>query len=426
MELVEAPAPGRVPAPHELELARPLYRIDPRGHDFPGEGHALRALGPIVPVELPDPVVAWAVTRRSEADRLLTHPDMRKSPAYWRAYRDGLVPKDWPLLPILTAETMLTQDGEDHARLRQPMQRAFTAHRVEALRGRVEDITGELLDTLAATPPGERVDLRATFAFQLPVRVICELFGVDDDDMRRQLAADTRLLLSSTAPPGERLGAQAGVLGAMARLIASKRALPGADLTTALIREFDRGRLSEDELTGTLFLMLIAGHETTQNLITNAIRRLLQDPGQLSLLLAPGRGEDPWPGVVEESLRYDAPAATTMFLYAARDVTVAGVTVREGEPVMIHTAAIGRDDEAFPHPHAFVADRAGARRHRAFGHGPHHCLGAPLARLEARVALRALFERFTITPGEPLDDVDEVDSLSSNAPVRLLARVQER
>ncbi|MFD7699258.1 cytochrome P450 [Streptomyces caelestis] len=426
MELVEPRLPDHVPAPHELELSRPLYRIDPLGRDFPGEGRALQALGPIVPVELPDPVVAWAVTRRSEADRLLTHPDMRKSPRYWRAYQDGLVPKDWPMLKILTAETMLVRDGEDHTRLRQPMQRAFTARRVEALRGRVEDITRELLDALAATPPGEQIDLRATFAFQLPVRVICELFGVDDDDMRRQLAVDTRLLISSTAPPDERLGAQAGIFGTMARLIASKRAVPGADLTTALIREFDGGRLSEEELAGTLFLMLVAGHETTQNLITNAIRRLLQHPDRLSLLLAPDRDEDPWPGVVEESLRYDAPAATTMFLYAARDVTVAGVTVRKGEPVMIHTAAIGRDDETFTHPHAFIADRADAHRHRAFGHGAHHCLGAPLARLEAHIALRALFERFTITPGEPLDRIDEVDSLSSNAPVRLLARIRER
>lgn len=152
---------------------------------------------------------------------------MRKSPKYWRAYQDGLVPKDWPLLRILTAETMLTRDGEDHTRLRQPIRRAFTAHQVEALRGRVEDITRELLGALATAPSGDRIDLRATFAFQLPVRVICELSGVDDDDMRRQLAVDTRLLLSRTAPLGERLGARAGVLGTMTRLIASERALPG-------------------------------------------------------------------------------------------------------------------------------------------------------------------------------------------------------
>ncbi|MET9760076.1 cytochrome P450 [Streptomyces sp. NPDC006372] len=352
---------------------------------------------------------------------------MSKNPhRHWKAYKDGLIPKTWPLLQIITTPTMLTMDGEDHARLRQPIQRAFTSRRMEALRPRIEQITRELLDALADLARATAVDLRAEFAFQLPMRVICELYGVNDPDVRRRLAIDTRLLLSSTTPPGERLSAQASIFSQMAQLIVAKRSQDNDDLTTALIQEFDTGRISEQELAGTLFLMLIAGQETTQNLLVNAVRRLIQHPDQLTRILAAGADEDPWPGVIEESLRYDAPAATTMFLFAVRDVQVAGVTIRAGDPVMIYTAAIGRDEEVFPHPHVFLTDRANARQHRAFGHGPHHCLGAPLARLETRIALPALFGRFIITPAEPVDGLPEMDSLSSNGPARLPVYVQER
>lgn len=420
MAVTEPRLAGGTPAPHQLELTTPLYRIDPLGRDFPAEGAALQRIGPIVPVALPDPVVAWAVTRRDVADQLLTHPDMRKNPhQHWKAFRDGLIPKTYPLLQILTTPTMLIMDGADHSRLRQPIQRAFTQRRADALRPRIEQIVDALLDTLAGTEPGTVVDLRSTFAFQLPVTVICELYGLDDPAMRRQLAVDTRLLLSSTTPPDERLGAQHSIFGTMTRLIAARRAQPGDDLTTALIAEFDNGGMSGDELAGTLFLMLIAGHETTQNLLSNAVQRLLEHPEQLARVLDGSPGGQSWPGVVEESLRLDAPAATTMFLYAARDVTIEGVTINTGEPVMIHTAAIGRDDQVFDNPHAFNPDRADARQHRAFGHGPHHCLGSPLARLEAGTALPALFKRFIVTAAEPLHDIERVTSMSSNAPARL-------
>lgn len=366
------------------------------------------------------------MTRRDVADELQTHPDMRKDPAFWKAYQDGLVPETWPLLQILVTPTMLIKDGEDHTRLRRPIQKAFTTRRVEALRPRIEEICRELLDAIATAGPETPVDLRSTYAFQLPVTVICELYGVDDPEMRRQLAVDTRLLLSSTTPPDARLGAQASISGLMAQLIAARRAQPRDDLTTALLREFDGGSISEEELAGSLFLMLVAGQETTQNLFSSVIRRLLQHPEQLERVLGGGTGDDLWPGVVEEGLRMDAPAATTMFLYAARDVAIAGVTVRAGDPVMIYTAAIGRDGQAFPHPHVFIADRADAGRHRAFGHGVHHCLGAPLARLEARIALPMLFERFALVPAEPLDEIEEMDSMSSNGPVRVPVYARER
>ncbi|BFO18460.1 hypothetical protein SHKM778_48480 [Streptomyces sp. KM77-8] len=130
--------------------------------------------------------------------------------------------------------------------------------------------------------------------------------------------------------------------------------------------------------------------------------------------------------MVEEALRLDAPAATTMFLYAERDVTIAGATIQTGEPVLIYTAAIGRDDTAFADPDAFLPGRPGGHQHRAFGHGPHHCLGAPLARLEAQIALPALYHRFEITPAETLGSVERVESLSSNAPARLPVHLSPR
>jgi cytochrome P450 len=377
-------------------------------------------------VELPDQVVAWAVTRREVADQLLTHPHMRKSPQYWQAYRDGLIPQTWPLLQIITTPTMLIMDGADHARLRLPIQRGFTPRRVQALRPRIEQIVQDLLDQLATREPGEAVDLRSAFAFPVPLTVICELYGVDDADMRRQLAVDTHLLLSSITPPEERLGAQVSIFETMARLTAAKRANPGEDMTTALIAEFDNGGISEDELVGTLFLMLIAGHETTQNLLSNAVTKLVEHPEELARVLDGCAGEVAWRGVVEEALRLDAPAATTMFLYATKDMTAAGVRIRAGEPVLIHTAAIGRDDEVFATPDAFLGSRGNAHQHRAFGHGPHYCLGAPLARVEATIALQALFARFVVTAAEPLGKVERVASLSSNAPARVPVFLRER
>ncbi|MGW1004777.1 cytochrome P450 family protein [Streptomyces sp. NPDC002520] len=415
-----------IPAPHELDLGRPLYRLDPLGRDFPAEGKALQEMGPLVPVELPDRVTAWAVTRRKVADQLLTHPDMRKNPRHWRAYQDGLVPDTWPLLQLLITPTMLIMDGADHTRLRRPIQTAFTTRRVEALRPRIEEIVDQQLDALAAAGPGSVVDLRATFAFQLPVTVICELYGLDDPEARRQLAVDSLLLLSSATPPAERLAAEASIFGIMAQLIATRRKQPGTDLTTALIKEFDAGDMSEEELAGTLFLMLLAGHETTQDLICNAVQRLAEHPDQLARVLDGTSGQDPWHGVVEESLRFDPPAATTMFLYAERDVDIEGVTLRAGDPVLFSISAIGRDDDVFTDPDTFLPDRRGAHQHRAFGHGPHHCLGAPLARLEARVALPALYERFIVTPAEPLGDIERVGSLSTNGPARLPVRLTAR
>ncbi|MGW2018171.1 cytochrome P450 family protein [Streptomyces sp. NPDC001927] len=406
-------------APHELHLGRPLHRLDPHGRDFAAEGHALQAIGGLVPVELPDRVPAWAITRRRVADQLLTHPDLRKNPKHWRAYQDGLIPETWPLLSIITSPTMLNMDGVDHVRLRKPTQAAFTPRRVQALRPRVEEVVHALLDDLAATEPGTVVDLRDTFAFQLPVTVICELYGLDDEQARKQLALDTQLLLKSSTPPAARLAAEAGIFGAMTQLVADKRKEPGADLTTALIAEFDAGQMSEQELAGTLFLMLFAGHETTQDWICNAVLRLAENPGQLARVLSGDAGADPWQGVLEETLRFDPPAPSVMFRYAERDVDFEGITIRAGEPVLYHVAAIGRDDEVFAAPDDFVPDRPNAHQHRAFGHGAHHCLGAALARLEAGIALPALYERFAITPAEPLESIERVGSLATNGPARL-------
>ncbi|MEV7286369.1 cytochrome P450 [Streptomyces sp. NPDC093252] len=415
----------RGPDRSRYHIDRPQYRIDPLGQDYEAEGRTLQALGPLVPVELTDGVRAWAVTRREVYDLLTTHPDLRKSPTHWRAYQDGEVPDSWPMLQLLVTPTMLIMDGLDHARLRKPVQAAFTTRRVEALRGRIEEIVAERLDVLAAAGPEAVVDLRTTFAFEIPVIVICELYGVEDTEERHQLTVDTALLMSGRTPPAERLAAEASIFGAMARLIADKRAHPGPDLTTALITEFDKGNMSEEELAGTLFLVLLAGHETTQDLICNVIRRLAEHPERLAGILEDG-GTGAWRGVVEESLRLDPPAPMSMFLYPVRDMAVAGVTLRAGDPILCHLSAISRDDEVFGDPHTFAPGRPNAHQHRAFGHGPHHCLGAPLARLEAIAALPALYERFTITLAEPSEEIESVASSFVNAPARLPVRLAVR
>ncbi|MET7928061.1 cytochrome P450 [Streptomyces sp. NPDC005349] len=371
------------------------HRIDPAG----GCPHAANARlldqGAVAPVVLPGDVEGMVVLGHDALKDFLAHPDVAKSARHFTALNEGRLPDGWPLMTFATVQGMTTADDEDHRRLRSLVSRAFTARRVEALRPRVEELTAELLDGLeAAVTEGEDiVELRRRFALPLPMSVICELLGVDEE-FRGRLHHLSGQVVATDIGPREAVAANRELVSVLAAVAASRASRPGDDLTSALIaaREEDGDRLSEQELIGTLLLMIIAGHETTLNLITNAVRALCAHRDQLDLVLS---GAASWSDVVEETLRWNSPVSYFPFRYPKRDLTVAGTVIPRGTPVLAGYSAAGRDRSAHgADADRFDVTRASAARHLSLGHGPHYCLGAPLARLEATVALERLFARF--------------------------------
>ncbi|MFF9059883.1 cytochrome P450 [Streptomyces sp. NPDC014882] len=366
--------------------------LDPFVADLDGESAALRAAGPLAAVELPGGVPVWAVTRHAEAKRLLTDPRIVKDINVWGAWQRGEIAPDWPLIGLANpGRSMLTVDGADHRRLRTLVAQALTPRRVERMRGRIAELTGGLLDRLAELPAGP-VDLKAEFAYPLPMYVIADLMGLAEDRLPR-LKELFEKFFSTQTPPAEVVATLTELAGIMAAAVAEKRENPGDDLTSALIAASEDGdRLTDEEIVSTLQLMVAAGHETTISLIVNAVVNLSLHPGQRALVLS---GEAGWSAVVEETLRHSTPTSHVLIRFATEDVPVGDKVLPAGDALIVSYAAIGRDEEAHgPSAGVFDITRDTANRHIAFGHGPHVCPGAALSRLEAGVALPALYARF--------------------------------
>ncbi|MGW7383972.1 cytochrome P450 family protein [Streptomyces sp. NPDC054794] len=370
--------------------------LDPFGADIPAESARLRALGPIVPVELPGGIPAWAPTRYEVLKELILDPQVSKDPRlHWRLFPEIGDNPSWAwILGWVGVVNMLSTYGPHHTRLRKLVAPSFTSRRTDALRPRVEAITTELLDALeTAGGDGRPVDLRQGLAHPLPMTLICDLFGVPEE-MREDTARLIASLMDTTDPSPEqaafvqeRIGA---VLGA---LIAYKVEHPGDDMATELIRvrDEDGDRLSDQELLHTLLLVIGAGFETTVNLIGNAVVALLRDPAQLAAVRS---GAVSWGAVIDETLRVHPSIAALPLRFAVSDLSVGDVTIPAGDAIITTYAAAGLDPERYgPQAGDFDAAR-GADDHMAFGIGVHRCIGAPLARLEALTALPALFERF--------------------------------
>jgi len=399
--------------------------LDPSGSNLHAEAAALRAQGPATQVRLPGGVVAWSLNRHDVIRHVLTDPRVTKSARHhWPAFINGQIPPDWELISWVAMDNMVTAYGKDHVRLRRLVGKAFTPRRTEAIRPRVEELTGELLDALATAPPGEVVDLRDRFAYPLPARLVADLIGMTED-ARAETAKVIDMMVDTTVTPGQAQAVLAGWRGAMAELIESKRRQPGEDITSDLIaaRDEDGSRLTEQELTDTIFAILGAGSETTINFFDNAITALLTHPDQLRLVTS---GRASWDDVIDETLRVESPLAHLPLRYAVTDLELDGVTIPQGDPILVNYSAVGRD----PALHGADADRFDITRadkqHLSFGHGPHYCLGAGIARLVATVGLSSLFERFPeLQLAAPAADLTPLPTFIMNGhrmlPVRLTA-----
>ncbi|MFJ4153019.1 cytochrome P450 [Streptomyces galbus] len=342
----------------------------------------LRKEAPVRPVQLPGGAVGWLVTR---------HEDVRKALADYRLSKGGMI-SPVGFAPISDAardgltQHMLTVDPPDHTRLRRLVTSAFTPRRIDDMQPRIQRITDDLLDGFADCA---ETDIIGDFAFPLALQVICELLGVPVSD-RDRFRSWSNVIVAGAAAGDQLADAMAAMLGYLTALIEDKRRAPADDLISALIDASDQeDRLTGDEVRSTLFLLLIAGQETTVNLIGNGVHLLLSHRETWEHLRAEPAA---LPGAIEEILRYESPVHLATYRVAIQDLLLGGQMIPAGSPVLVSVLSANRDDERFPDADRFDITR-NASGHVAFGHGIHYCLGAPLARLEAQTAIRTLQHR---------------------------------
>jgi len=351
---------------------------------------AMRAACPVHHVRLADGHDAWLVLGHAAARQALKDARLSKDMVAAIDHDPDVV--DGGLPGPAFARHMLNVDPPDHTRLRRLVARAFAPTRIAALEPSIERIAAELLDDLEAAGPESVVDLVEGFAHPLPFRVISELLGVPEAD-RAGLHEAFRVLFQpwSGAPPPEAVAASDAIVAALERLVAVHRERPHDDLVGVLVTASeDDDRLSEQELLSSLFQLIVAGHDTTTSLIGNGIVDLIEHPDQLRLLC-----EDPslLPAAVEELIRFSAPVPHATFRVTTDPVDFDGVRIPPHQQVLICLGSANRDPGAVEAPNVLDITRE-PRPHLAFGHGIHFCLGAPLARVEGRIAFGALLARF--------------------------------
>ncbi|GKS12653.1 cytochrome P450 [Paenibacillus chitinolyticus] len=336
---------------------------------------------------------AWIAFRHDDVAAMLKDPrlvkDMRKYVPQNEPEAAGASTYVGKLFEWLrNMPNMLTADPPDHTRLRRLASKAFTPQMIEGLRPRIQQIADELLD---AVQERGRMDLVADFAYPLPITVISEMLGIPAAD-RNLFRGWTQKLLQAAVNPSQGSAVEEALeefIGYIRTLLDAKRRNPGTDVTSGLVQAYEQGdKLSENELLSTIWLLIVAGHETTVNLIGNGMLALLRHPGQMRLLR-----ETPslLPSAVEEMMRMEGPIVIAS-RFAGEDITMHGKVIRQGEIVLLSLAAANVDPQKFSDADTLDITRE-ENEHLAFGKGIHHCLGAPLARLEGQIAFGTLLRR---------------------------------
>ncbi|ABW12872.1 cytochrome P450 [Parafrankia sp. EAN1pec] len=373
----------------------PAFPMD-RGCPYhPPAGYAqLQQDGPITRATLFDGREVWVVTGYEEARRLLVDP---------RLSSDRSRP-DFPVLvPRMAAAKLVALVGMDppeHDIQRRMLIGSFTVRRANALRPDIERIVGGRVDALLAHEPGEVVDLVPEFALPIPSTVICELLGVPYGD-HEFFEEQTRRMVIATSTAAEAAAASRALVDYFDELIARKRERPGEGLLDELIAErLVTGQIGQDDLASMAMFLLVAGHETTANMLGLSVLALLEHPDQRARLIEDPAGRAA--GATEELLRFLS-VADEIQRIAAADIEVAGVVIRAGDGVYLPTAAANRTAATFPDPDALDIGRV-PRGHLAFGYGIHQCIGQNLARVELEIGLRELFGRIpTLRLAEPVE-----------------------
>ena len=304
------------------------------------------------------------------------------------------IPIPLPKSVKLMTKSMINTDGDQHRRLRTLVHKAFTPSRLNSLEGRIEQLTNDLLDSMGTRSDQNAFDLMKAYALPIPVTVIGEMVGVDAADVPKfgsyvdKLSSKfTKLKLLKTM-----YWDMPKISKFVRQLIDEKRRNPGDDILTGLIEAQEEGdRLSADELVAMVFLLIVAGHETTVHLISNSVVTLLDHPEVLARLKAE---PELWDSAIEELLRYSGPVLATKPMFATEDVVLHGVTIPKGKAVLPLLGAGNFDPDVFDDPEQFDIMRS-PNKHLGFGKGIHYCLGAPLARMETKIALRNLFDRYS-------------------------------
>ncbi|MFE0136781.1 cytochrome P450 [Streptomyces sp. NPDC059037] len=368
------------PVPHGLPMERDAGPFDP-----PSQITALREARPVSPLIFPDGHEGWLVTGYDAVRRLMADTRFSSRQDIGPVH----VPYEVPGMPAVTEPSpqipgvFIAMDAPDHTRLRRKLTGAFTVKRMKQLEESIVDIAERQLDELARLAPP--VDLVKEFALPVPSLVICELLGVPYED-RETFQTNSAKFMERDIGLEDKMAAYTGLTTYLAELVTRKRAEPGEDILSDLARHDD---LTIEELTGAAFLLLLAGHETTANMLGLGTFALLEHPEQLAELRA-----DPelMPGAVEELMRYLS-VADIFYRYATEDIELDGETIPEGSTVVVSLLAANRDPLRFDDPGTLDIHRQ-ARGHTSFGHGIHQCLGQQLARIEMRAGFEGLLRRF--------------------------------